>query len=334
MKKQLAVWMGILGMASLAIVGCDRAAEESESDVPVVVTTTTMLEDLVRELGGEDVKTLGIMPLGADPHVYQPRPGDARVVAGSDAVVMNGLLLEGWMDSLVRHAGGERPVIVASDALDEASLLSLEGAVDPHVWFDVGMWRQVAAHVTDGLVPLVDDEAADRIRARHAAYDEVLAGLDGWVRGQMESIPSGRRVLITSHDAFGYFGRAYGIDVEAIQGLSTEQEASQRDVANIIELVRRTNAPAVFMESSVHPGLIQQVARETDAEAAGPLYSDSLGPESAGAHTYVGMIHANVRMITEALGGDYQAFEVSTNLGVPVDEPAEELLPEMEEEGA
>ncbi len=301
-------------------VGCDRAAGSDKEGLSVVASTT-MLEDLVRQLVGDEIEVHGLVGIGADPHVYQPRPADARTIAQSDAVVMNGLLLEGWMEDLIRNAGGERPVIVGGEVIDEDNLIRVEGAVDPHIWFDVGMWRQVAEHVAQGLVELAgDDEGlATRIKERHAEYDQVLADLDEWIHGQLRTIPDEQRVLITSHDAFNYFGQAYGIDVEGIQGISTEQEASQRDVITIIELVRERNAPAVFTESSVHPGLINQVARETGIETAGPLYSDSVGPADSGAHTYVGMVQANVEMITRALGGNYQAFDAQL-----VDESADE----------
>ena len=295
-------------------VACDRSQFGDgavDDDKFHVVTTTTMLEDLVWNLGGEHVEVHGLVSVGGDPHVYQPRPNDARTVANSDAVVMNGLLLEGWMENLVRHAGGERPIIVGGEAIDESELIRVEGAIDPHIWFDVALWRRVAGEVAEGLIDLAGDQEAiaQEIRSNHEEYDHKLAVLDAWVEHQVATIPAERRVLVTSHDAFNYFGRAYGIDVEAVQGLSTEQEASQRDVANIIELVRERNAPAVFTETSVHPGLIEQVARETGARRAGPLYSDSIGPAGSGAETYVGMVETNVQMIIEALQGEYQPFD-------------------------
>ena len=311
-SKSAVVMAVVVALAAL-VWGCDSEAGASseEGGAFKVVATTTMLEDMVKVLGGEYVEVEGLVSVGADPHVYQPRPSDARMIAESDAVVMNGLLLEGWMESLVRNAGGERPVIVGGESIAEEDQLRVEGAVDPHVWFDVGLWRQVTDKVAEGLIELAgDDEAmAEDIRNRHREYDEVLAELDEWVGERMQTVAEEQRVLITSHDAFNYFGKAYGIDVEAVQGLSTEQEASQRDVANIIELVEERNAPAVFTETSVNPGLIEQVARETGAEAVGPLYSDSIGAAGSGADTYVAMVQANVEMITEALGGDYIVFD-------------------------
>ena len=305
---------GLLILVALAlVVACDReeSVEDDTEQGYVVVATTTMLEDLVRHIGGDDVVVKGLVAVGGDPHVYQPRPADARTVASSDAVVMNGLLLEGWMENLVRHAGGERSVIVAGEAIDDGDLLRVEGAIDPHIWFDVQLWRAASAHVAHQLAQVFADdrEVAARIRERHAHYDQILEQLHQWVGDQIATIDQERRVLITSHDAFNYFGRAYGIDVEAVQGLSTEQEASQRDVANIIELVQQRQAPAVFTETSVNSGLIDQVARETGVTRAGPLFSDSVGPAGSGAESYVGMVTANTRMIVEALEGDYAAFE-------------------------
>ena len=321
-KRKYAAVLLVALVAAFGLWGCDSNNPTTGDDKLDVVATTTMLEDLVEQLGGEHVRVHGLVSVGADPHVYQPTPGDARLVAESDAVVMNGLLLEGWMESLVRNAGGERPVIVGGDAIDEGGLIRVEGAIDPHVWFDVSMWRKVNEEVAQGLVELAgdDEEAVEYIRRRQAEYDATLAELDEWVTARMATVPEGRRVLITSHDAFNYFGRAYDVRVEAVQGLSTEQEASQRDVINVIELVHETEAPAVFTETSVNPDLIEQVARETGAARVGPLYSDSVGPEDSGAHTYVGMVQANVKIITEALGGDYEEFA-----GVPV------VAPEAEE---
>ncbi|TXD37617.1 hypothetical protein FRC98_07975 [Lujinxingia vulgaris] len=297
-------------VALMLLSACEREAEPVD-DRPVVVATTTMLEDLTRELAGDDVRVVGLLSAGADPHIYQPRPADARQIAESDLVVMNGLLLEGWMEGLVRHAGGERPILVVGERIEEDRLMSVDGAVDPHFWFDVALWQEGGKGVAEALQALFDEGDARRaaIASRHARYDEELEALDDWVRAQLATVPEEQRVLITSHDAFGYFGRAYDLDVEAIQGLSTEQEASQRDVINMIEVVRKRNAPAVFMESSVAPGLIEQVARETGARISGPLYSDSLGPEQSGAHTYVKMVESNVRLITGALGGSPEAFK-------------------------
>ena len=307
MKLHIAVIFAVL-----VAMGCkDRAAEQSSGDKPVVVATTTMLGDLATQIGGDDIVVEAIMKPGGDPHLYQPTPGDARRVASSQLVVTSGLHLEGWIDDLVRNAGGERPVVVASTPIEPIRMESSPGGVDPHFWFDLTAWQQAADEVGAAMQKLVAEDASakQRIADRLAAHKHELRALDEWTKGQLASIPKEHRVLITSHDAFNYFGRAYQIDVVGIQGISTEQEAAQRDVANVIDIVRERGAPAVFVETSVNPQLIQQVARETGVKVAGPLYSDSIGPKGGPAETFIGTVAENVRIVTEALGGQYIAFQ-------------------------
>lgn len=291
--------------------GCSSNASEADDGKPLVVTTTTMLDDLSEQLGGDAVRVEGIMAPGGDPHIYQPTPSDARLIAKSDLVVTSGLKLEGWINDLVRNAGGERPVIVASDGVDPIKEEGTEEGVDPHFWFDLQSWKIAVDNVGEGLVELVGEDSpeADAIRTRQKAYKEQNDRLHEWILARMDTIPDKQRVLITSHDAFAYFGRTYGIDVVGIQGISTDQEASQRDVANIVDIVDERGAPAVFVETSVNPALIKQVARETGVEVAGPLYSDSIGAEGTPAGTFIGTVIENVGMITRALGGEYQPFD-------------------------
>lgn len=299
----------IFALLAVVSLGCKPAPAADSSAKPVVVTTTTMLADVAATLGGADVEVRGIMKPGGDPHLYQPTPSDARMIAASALVITSGLHLEGWIDELVRNAGGTRPVVVASRGIEPLGMPGAPGGVDPHFWFDLSAWRVATGNVSDALVELVgaESEAASRIAVRRAAYEEELDELDRWTRNRLASIPDQHRVLITSHDAFNYFGRAYDIDVVGIQGISTEQEASQRDVANVVDVVRERGAPAVFVETSVNPALIEQVARETGVKVAGPLYSDSIGPPGP-AGTFVGTVSENVRIITEALGGEHVAF--------------------------
>ncbi len=302
-------------LVAMIVAGCKATSVPSDDDPrPLVVATTTMLEDMARQLGGDVVRVEGIMSPGSDPHLYQPRPGDARLMAKSQMVVMNGLFLEGWIEGLVRHAGGERRIVVASENITPIAMRDSPGGVDPHFWFDILAWRTASESVGQAMVELVGPKTAQGaiIRQRSADYAALLERLHSWIEVQLATIPSNQRVLVTSHDAFNYFGRAYSIDVEAIQGISTEQEASQRDVANMIDLVRKRNAPAVFVETSVNPSLINQVGRATGARVAGPLFSDSIGVAGGPADTFVKTVVENVRMITEALGGQYTPFELAS----------------------
>lgn len=310
----------LIGVVALLSHGCERgqAADAGASERPVVVATTTMLTDLARQIGEPEVEVVGIMQPGGDPHLYQPTPADARRIAQSDLVITSGLHLEGWIDDLVRNAGGVRPVVVASDGVDAIRMEESPGGVDPHFWFDLPSWQIAAGNVGSAIEAQLgaDTPEGKAVASRLDAYQRRTKALDGWVRDQLATIPEAQRVLVTSHDAFGYFARRYQLDVVALQGISTEEEASQRDVANVVEAVRRRGAPAVFVETSVNPSLVEQVARETGAKVAGPLYSDSIGPLDGPASTFHGTVRENTRMMVEALGGRYEPFDLDARAQV------------------
>lgn len=302
------LWLAALG-------GCERGSgTEPEDARPLVVVTTTMLTDLSAQIGGDAVQVEGIMRPGGDPHLYQPTPRDARMISRSQLVVTSGLLLEGWIDDLIANAGGARPVIVASEGVQPVQMEGFAGGVDPHFWFDLKSWQIAAKNVGAGLITLLGEgsEEAKAVQARLDAYLSQVEQVHEWVQQNLDSIPEEQRVLATSHDAFNYFGRAYDIEVVGVQGISTEQQASQRDLANMIEMVKARRLPAVFIETSVNPALIQQVARESKIDTAGPLYSDSIGAQDSPAGTFLGTVVENIRMITEALGGEFKPIDLDT----------------------
>ena len=286
-------------------------AHLSPGERPRVIATTTMLADAARQIGGDAIEVHSIMRPGGDPHLYQPTPSDAKSVYTSHLVLTSGLHLEGWLEELVKNAGGERPVKVASRSIEPIRMEGSPGGVDPHFWFDLGAWHTASGNVTDALLDLVgaESEQGRAIAQRGETYRARIKALDGWTKAQLDTVPKTQRVLITSHDAFNYLGRAYDIDVVGIQGVSTDQAASQRDVVNIIETVRSRHVPTIFIESSINPALIEQVASETGVKTAGPLYSDSLGLPGSGAETYEGMIVENITQIVSGLGGEVAPFK-------------------------
>jgi ABC-type Zn uptake system ZnuABC Zn-binding protein ZnuA len=298
-------------LGALWAMGCQRDAARTNDPSLRVVATTTMLADLARQLLPESVEVLSLVPVGADPHVWQPRPSDARRVRQADVVIRNGLYLEGWIDGLLDNAGGDRKTVTASRRVTPLADPEDRDGADPHFWFDVQLWIEAANEVRDELRPLLTPDDRRILDQRHAAYVQELRALHVWVQDRIDSIPHSHRLLVTSHDAFGYFGRAYGIPVRGVQGMSTGQEAGQRDLVELIRLVRRQAVPALFVETSVHPGLLEQIAAETGVRVAGPLYSDSLGPADGEAATYVTMVRANVAMIVEALGGRFEEFRLA-----------------------
>lgn len=262
-----------------------------------VVTTFTILADMVRNVGGEHVALTTLVGPDSDAHVYEPTPADARALARADLVVVNGLGFEGWIDRLVQVSGYRGPVVVASEGI---AALTVEGdQPDPHAWQDLASGRLDVANIVRALAA-ADPAHADEYRRRAAAYDRELAALDWEVKSRLDAFPRDRRKVITSHDAFRYFGRAYGIDFYAPVGLSTEHEASAGEVAALIRQMRHEDINALFVENITDPRLVGQLAREAGAVIGGTLYSDSLSGPTGPAPTYLDMFRHNVAEIAKA----------------------------------
>ena len=263
-----------------------------------VVTTFTILEDMVRNVGGEHVALTTLVGPDGDAHVYEPTPADARTLARADLVVVNGLGFEGWIDRLVRVSGYRGPVVVASEGV--AALTVNENQPDPHAWQDLANGRLDVANIVRALAA-ADPANADDYRRRARAYDRELAALDREVKSRLGAFPRDRRKVITSHDAFRYFGRAYGIDFRAPVGLSTESAPSAGEVAALIRQMRDEGIHALFVENVTDPRLVGQLAREAGAVIGGRLYSDSLSGPTGPAPTYVDMFRHNVSEIAKAV---------------------------------
>jgi manganese/zinc/iron transport system substrate-binding protein len=296
------LFFGVLFIAlmvtSATLSGCKRGADGGK---PRVVVTTTMLADVVREVGGERVEVQGLLKPGTDPHTYRMVPDDVKKIARSRMVVMNGLGLEGKMAEGMSSVGDAKVVEVGQGltSLDDAGH---PGNPDPHIWFDVGLWVQVVEAVRAALTEM-DPQGEAYYRERALRYLTQLEALEGRVRKGVGCIPTHHRKLVTSHDAFQYFGKAYGVELRALQGVSTEDAVSSATMAAVVEYVREHKLPAIFVESSVSPKAIEAIKRETGVKIGGELYSDSVGPSGSGADTYIGMVDHNVGVLVEALGG-------------------------------
>jgi manganese/zinc/iron transport system substrate-binding protein len=299
----------IAGLLVVLAAGCGPDASTSRpiAERPVrVVATTSMIADLAREIGGDRVEVVGLMGPGVDPHLYNASEGDVGRMAAADLILYNGLHLEGKMVDVLDRMGDRAAAV--TDAIDRSRLFTppeYEGNYDPHIWMDVSMWKQAAGTVADRLAAL-DSAHAEGYRQRATSYQAELDSLDAYVRSQVERVPTSQRVLVTAHDAFGYFGRAYGFDVRGLQGISTATEAGTADVQRLAAFVAEREIPALFVESSVPARSIEAVreavrARGHDVEIGGNLYSDALGGADSGAETYEGMIRHNVDTIVGAL---------------------------------
>ena len=298
---------------SLSASGCGPAGGGATADLserPVrVVATTSMIADLAREIGGDRVTVEGLMGPGIDPHLYRPRESDVSRLVGADIVLYNGLELEGKMGEVLEQVEGRGIVAEpVAEAIGEESLLApaeFKGNPDPHVWMDVALWRRVSTAVADALAAL-DPTHAETYVANAEAYQARLTELDGWVRQQVGRVPPDQRVLVTAHDAFNYFGQAYGFEVRGLQGISTATEAGTADVRDLAAFVAERRIPALFVESSVSQRSINAVLQAVQARGAtvrigGSLFSDALGDAGTPEGTYEGMIRHNVSTIVEGL---------------------------------
>ena len=271
-------------------------------DRPRAVATFSILGDFAINVGGERVELATLVAPNGDVHVFAPTPGDVKTIAAADIVFVNGLGLEGWIDRLIAASATRALVVVASWGITPRSGTRAQdrGASDPHAWQSVANAKLYVGNIRDGLIAI--DAAEKKIFEANAnTYLAKLDALDGEIRAAIETIPSARRKVITAHSAFGYFGDAYGIEFIAPEGLSTEAEPSARDIAKLIEQIRRENVPALFLENVADSRLLQRIGAETGVRIGGRLYSDALSPPDGPAASYIEMMRSNLRELTRAL---------------------------------
>jgi manganese/zinc/iron transport system substrate-binding protein len=307
-------WALAIVASGILLAGCRAPGPESEAHTGValrVVATTTIVADLVRAVGAERVAVEALMGPGVDPHLYKPTAGDVRRMSEARAIFLSGLHLEGKMGEVFEAVGrrGIRAVPVG-ECVPEEDRLQVQGfggLYDPHVWFDVSLWRHAVDCVRTALVEM-DPLGRERYEARATSYVAELEALDSWVRREVRRVPEGQRVLVTAHDAFSYFGRAYGFEVLGLLGVSTAAEAGAADVQALAATIADRRIPAVFIETSVPPRYVRALqeavaARGFEVAIGGSLYSDSLGDPGGPAARYPGTVRANVETIVDGLTG-------------------------------
>jgi manganese/zinc/iron transport system substrate-binding protein len=321
-------FVAFVALALYAVIGCrpaasTRDAHQSTSLWPRTtyagthpiraVCTTGQVADAVRAIGGPRVEATAMMGPGVDPHLYTSVPSDIERLEAADIVFYNGLHLEGRLADVLHRLAERRPAFAFTAQLEAESSPRLKKPTpnseyyDPHVWHDVKLWSECVKYVVEVLSKFDPPHAAE-YRQRGDAYLAQLAATDAYARAQIESIPPGQRVLVTAHDAFEYFSSTYGLEPVGLKGVSTEDEIDIGRVDEVIELVVKRKVPAVFVESSVAPRMVEALIEPCknqghDVRIGGELYSDALGAEGSGAETYVGMIRANVDTIVAGLKG-------------------------------
>lgn len=308
---------GVWLLAGLALAGGCGGPGGNEGEALrrlKVVATTSHVADLARHVGGEFVEVEGLMGPGVDPHLYKATARDLIALQSADVILYSGLHLEGRLGETfekLRAAG--RPIYAVTDRIPRDRLLSpedYEGNYDPHVWFDPELWAMTIDVVVEAFAKADPGHAAEYVR-RGESYREEIVALEDWARQRIETLPPERRILVTSHDAYNYFGDAFGVQVVGVQGISTATEAGLADIASMVRFIKERQVPAIFVESSVSPAAIQRISKDSGAKVGGELFSDALGapgemhegPDGTqyDVGEYIGMFRYNVNTMVESL---------------------------------
>ncbi len=268
---------------------------------PKVVATASMIWDMAKNIGGDYIDIQCIVPIGGDPHIYEPIPKDAKMVSSAQLVLKNGLTFEGWLDELIENSGTKARIVTVTDGINPIqSDAALHNAADPHAWMDASRAYMYIKNIKTAFSDLLPQHK-EVFEKNYEDYLTQLQELDAYILQKIKSIPTDKRILITSHDAFQYYGRRYGIRLEAILGISTDAQAQTSDIKRINKVIRESNVPAAFIESTINPKLLQQLATDNNISIGGKLYADSIGDEESEASTYIDMMKYNTDTIVESL---------------------------------
>jgi manganese/zinc/iron transport system substrate-binding protein len=276
-----------------------------------VLVTIAMIGDVVENVAGACANVTPLMGAGVDPHLYEASARDVRLFQESEVIFYSGYSLEGQLGEVLERFGEQKPTVaVAPASIDASNLITVQDiyGIDPHLWMDVSLWAQITTIISDTLAEVRPD-CAETMAANAANYREQLSALHAWIAGSIATIPESQRLMVTAHDAFNYYARAYGIDVAGIQGISTESEAGIADIREMATLVAERGVPAVFIETTINPRTIQAVVDAAaeqghDVVIGEELFSDAMGDEGTPASTYIGMLYTNTVHIVEGLGGE------------------------------
>lgn len=272
----------------------------SQSEKLNVVATASMISDMVHKIAGENVELQCIVPIGGDPHIYEATPQDARMIAGADIIFRNGLTFEGWLNELIENAGSQATLVTVTEDIKPIESLIYQNATDPHAWMDASNGLKYITTIKNALVK-ADPDHAEIYQSNFEKYYQEIDELDQYIMEQVQKIPEERRILITSHDAFQYYGRRYGIRLESVLGTSTDADIQTSDIIRLNRVIRENGVPAVFIESTINPKILEQLASDNHIKIGGKLYADSIGDKDSPANSYVDMLRHNTDVIVQAL---------------------------------
>ncbi|HMO39278.1 MAG TPA: zinc ABC transporter substrate-binding protein [Saprospiraceae bacterium] len=307
---------GWLALVAILLLGGAAQAQPK----PLVVATASIFADMAQNIAGDELEIRSIVPIGGDPHIYEPTPGDARLVAGADLILRNGLTFEGWINKLIANSGTKARTVTITEGIAPIQSTQYKNATDPHAWMDASLGLRYLENIKNALVDLYPD-GAPVFEFNYEVYRQQLADMDRYIQEQILSIPEQQRILITSHDAFRYYGQRYGIRVEAVLGTSTDAEAQTSDIIRLSRIIQESGVPAIFVETTVNPRLIQQLARDNKIRIGGNLYADSIGDAQSPAPSYLDMLQYNTDAIVAAL-----TLSDNTEPQKPADSPGTTLI--------
>ena len=269
-------------------------------DKKLVVVTASMMGDMAENIAGGEVIIKTIVPIGGDPHLYEPTPKDAQLANKADLVLKNGLTFEGWLNDLIANSGTKAKTVRVTEGITPIESAAYKNSADPHAWMDASLGLIYIKNIKNALVELAP-EHKETFEFNYGIYKKQLEDLDQYIKDQIQTIPAEKRVLITSHDAFQSYGRRYAIQLEAILGTSTDAEVQTSDIMRLNKVIQSSKVPAVFIESTINPKLLKQLAADNQIVVGGKLYADSIGDKDSPAPSYIDMLKYNTDVIVKAL---------------------------------
>ena len=273
---------------------------------PIVVSTASIFADMAENIAGDAVEVEMIVPIGGDPHIYEPTPADVQLVEKTSLILMNGLTFEGWLNELIANSGTNARTVRITEGIEPIQSLAYKNSTDPHAWMDAQLGLTYIENIKNALVELLPS-AKDKFEFNYGVYRQQLEDIDALIQNEIQKIPEDQRILITSHDAFRYYGNRYGIKVESVLGTSTDADIQTSDIIRLSKIIEEYNIPSVFIESTVNPKVLEQLASDKGIRIGGKLFSDSIGDSKSEAPTYLDMLKYNTRTIVKALTpGDIQ----------------------------
>lgn len=281
----------------------------AQNEKPLVVATASIFADMAQNIAGDEIRIESVVPIGGDPHTYEPTPSDAQLIANADLILKNGLTFEGWLSELIANSGTTADVKLITQGITPIGSQTYANSSDPHAWMDANNGLKYIENIKDALVKL-RPELKEQFEFNYGVYRQQIEDMDTYIQNEINKIPVQQRILITSHDAFQYYGRRYGVRLESVLGTSTDAQVQTSDMKRLVQVIADTGVPALFVESTINPKLLEQLAEDNGVVIGGKLFSDSIGDKESPAPSYWDMLKHNTDTIVKALSAEKKVVVV------------------------